>query len=468
MKARVLLVGVLLAGGVASGLVAEDVIPLPESWVLGFLPLEVEGDTGTLGTVIPQLLAQELEGVRAHLFSSAELRAYSAYQRDLLIRRLLAERVKKVAERDEILFDPDPLVRWETLASKKKEIRELDRRIARIGRLPDVAVDRVPVEVYRDDAGLPFLPEGRTLEERMEKAGVDLVVRGEGRVAEGYLVVHLVLKWRYGPDVLWEGRYVGGVDELVDVVRKAADDLAPHLLGVRPARLVVEVPEGVQVFVDGEVAGMGRVEVGRLLPGEHRVEVRGRGVEPWEAVVTIGEGEERVVEVPIREVPERLVQVSTVPGGASVYLDGVYQGASPCEVRMRGGVGVLEVRKEGYLPVRAPVASIEGDAVEWVLSPVGIDLKERVRVKRERFYTWFGLFFMSVPLTVLSYGWWADSYEAAELALSRGAANADDYLERMDVAAGCYYAGVVLNVSLFVQAVLAFGDYLRALERVPE
>lgn len=89
-----------------------------------------------------------------------------------------------------------------------------------------------------------------------------------------------------------------GETERVTYARKLLDDLETRL-----SRLVVEVPKpvaGQEVRIDGELIGAAAYRTPLPLdPGDHVVEARAPGHEPWTKTVTIGKGPSRVsVEVP--------------------------------------------------------------------------------------------------------------------------------------------------------------------------
>jgi hypothetical protein len=87
----------------------------------------------------------------------------------------------------------------------------------------------------------------------------------------------------------------------VSVLSGATVDLAVTLepLPARPATLVVESLEGARILVDGELAGLGRIE--EQLPASTlavRVEVAGH--EPLERTVTLAEGERVMIDASFR------------------------------------------------------------------------------------------------------------------------------------------------------------------------
>jgi len=91
-------------------------------------------------------------------------------------------------------------------------------------------------------------------------------------------------------------------------------------------------PAGARVTFDGQpVTGTTPLSIGDLEIGSmHQVELQLDGFVPWSQPVEIGHREVRQIAI-LRPILGTL-RVTSDPPGASVSLDGVYQGSTPCEV----------------------------------------------------------------------------------------------------------------------------------------
>lgn len=139
-------------------------------------------------------------------------------------------------------------------------------------------------------------------------------------------------------------------------------------------------PKGAGLSIDGVNEGITNQIVGKLSPGPHIVTVRKSGYETWTMTVQVSAG--RIAEVNAILVPERNpvtgdLAVTSDPAGASVYLDGNYQGITPGTapldlVDLSPGIHTVDLRRAGFEDYSASVKVEAGSTalVEARLKPV--------------------------------------------------------------------------------------------------
>jgi PEGA domain len=90
-------------------------------------------------------------------------------------------------------------------------------------------------------------------------------------------------------------------------------------------------PGGADVYIDGLYSGATSATVGNLAVGPHFVELRRAGYNPWIDTVQVLSGQVVTIDATLEvasSVETGSISVSSTPSGASVYLDGGYQGTT--------------------------------------------------------------------------------------------------------------------------------------------
>jgi hypothetical protein len=88
-------------------------------------------------------------------------------------------------------------------------------------------------------------------------------------------------------------------------------------------------PGGADVYIDGLYSGATSATVGNLAAGPHFVELRRAGYNSWIDTVQVLPGQVTIIDVTLEvasTVQSGSISVSSTPPGASVYLDGGFQG----------------------------------------------------------------------------------------------------------------------------------------------
>lgn len=86
-----------------------------------------------------------------------------------------------------------------------------------------------------------------------------------------------------------------------------------------------------EIFVDKKSVGIGGWK-GKMIPGKHVVEVSQEGYVTATNQVTIAEKEKRTITIPKLTPITASLNVSTMPSGCAIFLDGEHVGISPCTI----------------------------------------------------------------------------------------------------------------------------------------
>lgn len=86
-----------------------------------------------------------------------------------------------------------------------------------------------------------------------------------------------------------------------------------------------------EIIIDNEIKGIGGWK-GKVMPGQHQIEVRQEGYEPISKSVTLVEKDNQTIALPALQAIKGSLNITTTPSGCDVYLDGQHFGKSPCEI----------------------------------------------------------------------------------------------------------------------------------------
>ncbi len=116
-----------------------------------------------------------------------------------------------------------------------------------------------------------------------------------------------------------------------------------------PGRLNIEVPAAARVSIDGEELGEAPAEF-ELAAGSHTVAIAAERYQPFSAEVEVeGAGQTQVFRPQL--VPDwAVVEVSSEPAGAELFVDGRPVGVTPLKTEILAGNRPLELRLAGFEP----------------------------------------------------------------------------------------------------------------------
>lgn len=119
---------------------------------------------------------------------------------------------------------------------------------------------------------------------------------------------------------------------------------------------VKSAPGGADVYVDGIYRGSTATTVGNLAAGSHFTLLKLVGYQDWSGLVTVRPGQVTILDIPLQVqtgMNTGFIHIESTPSGASVFLDGIYQGVTqggnPLDLTgISPGEHVLTLRLENY------------------------------------------------------------------------------------------------------------------------
>lgn len=139
-------------------------------------------------------------------------------------------------------------------------------------------------------------------------------------------------------------------------------------------------PGGADVYVDGIYKGSTATTVGNLAAGTHFALLKKVGYEDWPGLVTIRPNQVVVLDTPLelqKEMTTGFINVDSTPAGASVLVDGIFQGitqaGNPLDLTgISPGEHSITLKLQNYQDyvTRVPVQAGKTASVRATLSPM--------------------------------------------------------------------------------------------------
>jgi len=132
---------------------------------------------------------------------------------------------------------------------------------------------------------------------------------------------------------------------------------------------ILSTPPGATVYLDGvnegQVPPSGVLIVDQVTPGNHAIEMQLSGFQTFTTEVTVNPNEVKIVRAVLIPQITGGISVTSVPTGASIYIDDQFRGASPVTVNdLTPGTHTVIVRLIGYQDWSTPVQVNAGVTIQ--------------------------------------------------------------------------------------------------------
>ena len=439
-----------------ASLCADDDVPADAraEWRVGFTELRAVGlapENLYLSSAIPRLLRERLAPIRSHTLTDAERRARGRQVLAAARRTAYTDLAALLRRRDSgALAGSDGEDLAEQVAERRARVDELQALS-----WEDVEVaERKELVIVADDEQRGLLPAPRYSPlQAAREADLDLLVTGRLEQVEGVLFVELLA---VSPALGGAGERFGDAlrrEGLADAVAELQRHLARLFVGEPWGTItVVPTPPESAVYVDGEFAGNGRVELPYRRLGSYTVRATAPGYETVRRPVALA-GAGALLEVKLPPLPAAEVAVTTNPAGAALYLDSKWLGTTPMRIEVPPRSTRMLLRLDGYHDAAIVLRGAPAGPVHVELEAGGYDLAVRQEEMRNRFYDHFGtaLLSLAAPLAL---------FTAAGNVTEDASAGGDRYLMY-----GGGIAATAVTGALLARALVSLGGYLDSASR---
>lgn len=298
---------------------------------------------------------------------------------------------------------------------------------------------------------------------------LDILVYGTMVGSNGYAFLEMRAYHRFLDKTIFEWKTALAEDDSQSAIAEFSRGLATALLGRETTSLLVDtLPLKSEVRVDGVFVGNGPYLSPYQKPGRHEIEVSSPGYASAIRSIDIEEGRDLSLSFSLAELSLGEVSLMSLPEGGSVYIDSAKIGATPMELPVRVEARSGRVKAEGR---EDEVFVIKGGSAE----PIAVKLVTKEEAERnsfakqrDRFYLSAGAFMLSLPVSVLCVGMFAQYYDNLS-AISMGNFTEEQRLAASQEMEGPFYswqtaayASGGLSAGLLGFCVYRFALYLKA------
>jgi hypothetical protein len=439
-----------------------------KQWVVGFAVFDAAGlspENAYLAYSIPLLLKDTVSGLTRHTFSDVErdLVRGSIIARELLT---VSQSITTARKDQDALFFADTPPTDDAVKTAEARRKALIARREFLRALDPAQVD-VPVEMpisFKEGTGpgklleLPKVPA----DVYCRRQGLDLLVCGSIREVEGYLLVDT---WAFDAvrgRVLFSSREAARRDEMYVMVPRWGKDLIGTILGRAWSVVAFDPdPPDSSLYVDGVLTASGASPALYLNPGRRDIKVTAPGYRAVSQPFTFAPGLETPLAVTLTKEVVGSVLVSSLPLGADLYLNALWQGKTPLElvkptVRSRG---VLSL--PGYYDFPFSIGADSPPQLSFTLMQ-DTGARDIVQKRaRDDFYVSFAWFALSVPLPLFCNAFALDNAVLRNDLLAQG--NLSQAAAAQATAQGFltgYYVGLAISAALFTWMVFRIIHYV--------
>jgi len=421
----------------------------------------------------PLALREQLTSVRLHFFGQEERDGYRRAVLRRAARRQGGELEKLRRERDALFFQnkqPDELERER--ASYDLRLSQAAEELARL-----TALDPAGVEVpERKEVRFADGQRGEVLLSQADRAPlaaaadkrVNLLIFGSFEEIQDYLYLEVHAVDATLEREVYSYSDAAGREGLAPAMEAAVEGLTKILWGRDWASLSVTVSPGqARIFLDGSLMGSGEARLDFVSPGERALRVELEGYETLTRSLEVLPYSLTELALELEKLPESLIAVGSEPGGAALYRGSTWLGLTPLEVARPESLARFLLRLDGFRDEPLYLGPASPARVSMVLAPAEADPLIRQKRERNRFYTAFGLFALSLPLPIFSNALAADSAVGYQSALDKG--NLSEAERLYTLYDGFYHYAFpgtfVLSAGLAVNMVIQLIRYIRSADR---
>jgi hypothetical protein len=418
---------------------------------------------------VPLLIRERLEAIPDHYFSAAEVRAYRRQiiqeERQRLVEAVSADR----RARDELFFTADSVqekvaVYEERIAANLAAIRDLGELDPEQIAFPE---SKTLHFVSGADGQLVFDRAVLSPFQLAKQQDLDVLLWGRFEEVQGFLFFEITLFNAVLGEPVFTYSDAAAPIELYDLFDDLIAELATVLWGRDWSSLAVQtVPPGASVWIDEEFQGRTPLSIPYLLPGGRQLSVQSPGYQSVTRTIELSPYDEQVQRITLVPRLREVVTLDSDPAGATVYRGSEWLGTTPLSIEKPEELSRLLLRREGYLDFPLYARPTVEPSITAALLPDSLDPSEIQDRRRDELYRALGVFVLSIPIPMFSWGYRNDYIATAtSLQLEGKTQQSQEALDTANVLTAVSLGTMAVSGGLFVNLLVRLVRYLRAADR---
>ena len=394
-------------------------------WILAaekFIPENVPPSRESLATVIPQLILSRVVSVNSRSIQSDEKKA-----RALAI--LSEQRVKLVRDRADIVFERDKILlsvagstaknkkmidTLKRLSDKEKEIDELDKKIVLNQQEPVGKSSTMPIKLWKSQNELYSRSTDVSLKKSLSNDKISALVTGTIEDIAGYVFITATIETGIDGINSVTVSDAGPYEEIDNIVTAISMKLLPDLSRRLPVSLIIKtIPETSRVFIDNRLVDDISVPVSVFM-GEHTLNVSAQGFETATRSYNFENARTFEITITLPEKPLVMVSFDTHNLPAPIFFHTQYLGQTPLTAEIPAFTTIGE-SSSGDLQtffIFNPDKKEINKPIHVTISTNATNTQKKIENQRKVFYWSLGALYLSLPVSMLTYGISIDKFNA--------------------------------------------------------
>lgn len=422
--------------------------------------------------VVPQLMLSRIAGIRERLVLPKELQLRELQQLSASRLQLVKNRGDLVLSRDKILLSSDSSMvkkrkRNEAdlkIAGKEKEISALDKKIKALLDLDKAASASAKnkgktetrtssIVLWKSGKELYKRSDTMTLSRSLSADKISGLISGKIEDIAGYMYVTVRLDTGVGGMPSFEISEAASYDDVDSVVATITARLLPIISNRKPVKLILTVePEDARVFIDSHLVEDFSSPI-TVFSGEHTVSVSAPGYTTATRSTMLEQSETYKVDIKLEKQKTVTVAFDTKKMGTSIYFNTMYFGETPLSIKLPLEPGIGEAVSGNiqtwfvFLPNK--VANTENPRM--IVKANTLDTATKIENTRKTFYWSLAALYISLPVSMLSYGIAMDkanAYNEGKIGHTESTANEVDSWSRISTISQYVSIGLGVNVAI--------------------
>lgn len=381
--------------------------------------------------MIPRLILARISAIRERMVLPNEKEMRKLQELSTARFKLIRERSALILERDQVVLSSNDYLTKRRLKSeakkkialKDKEIAAYDKKIKVILDLQDSGKERKAkgefsagtnaIALWKNGKELYTRPESLTLANALGKDKISALVSGSVEDIAGYLYVTVKIDTGIAGMPYEEVSEAASYDDVSLLVSILTVRLIPQIANRAPVKLELSVePADAQVYVDGKLVPPEDTNV-TVFAGEHIVSVSAPGYESATKKARFEGADAFNVKIALQEEKTVTVSFDTGKTSASIFLNTRYYGQTPTDITLplKPVIGEAVIGDVETWFVLMPDETMR-EGTHMMVKPNKTETGQKIDRRRNAFYWSLGALYLSLPVSMLSYGVAQDKYKA--------------------------------------------------------
>lgn len=374
-------------------------------------------------TVLPQLILTELSRINNRLVFASE-------RQERQVRQILDARLKLIQEKSALLRDKDKiLLSNDSRYTKTKKRRDIQKRIEdkdveiakkgkllaeKMGEARIVDDQEYRLTLWKKGENLYKRSESYSLAKSLYTDGISALLTGQIEDIAGYMQVTVRLDTGYGSVEQLMVSEVSPYDDLDLIIQLIVARLLPDIANRPPVLLDVAIdPPDAKFFIDGRLVLDPSVPVS-VFSGTHNLSVTSAGYRSASRTVSLDGFDRFTVNIALEKEEMATLAFNTQGLPADLFIHTTYIGETPREAEVPRFPIIGEILSDGVKTYFLVDGSLyPGDGNHFVtIRENRYDTGKRIEQLRKTMYWSLGFLYLSLPVSMISYGVATNKYKA--------------------------------------------------------